>query len=65
MVNALAIADESSDDQDKLYKVTANVMWQPVKQMRMGWEINWGECTRTDGTIEDSASALFGTSFFF
>jgi hypothetical protein len=50
---------------DKLYKVTANVMWQPVKQMRMGWEVNWGEYTRFDGTTEDGASALFATWFFF
>jgi hypothetical protein len=55
----------STDCKDKLYKVTANVMWQPVKQMRMGWEVNWGEYTRYDGTSEDGASAMFATWFFF
>jgi hypothetical protein len=60
-----AAAAASGDCKDKLYKVTANVMWQPVKQMRMGWEVNWGEYTRFDGTTEDGASALFATWFFF
>jgi hypothetical protein len=55
----------AADCKDKLYKVTANVMWQPVKQMRMGWEVNWGEYTRFDGTSEDGASAMFATWFFF
>jgi hypothetical protein len=41
------------------------MMWQPVKQMRMGWEVNWGEYTRYDGTTEDGASAMFATWFFF
>jgi hypothetical protein len=40
-------------------------MWQPVKQMRMGWEVNWGEYTLVDGTTEDGASAMFATWFFF
>ena len=50
---------------DTLYKVSANVLWQPVKQMRMGWEVNWGEFDREDGTSEDGVSALFATWFFF
>jgi hypothetical protein len=60
-----AAAAASGDCKDKLYKVTANVMWQPVKQMRMGWEVNRGEYTSFDGTTEDGASALFATWFFF
>jgi hypothetical protein len=63
-INALALQNDD-DDKDSLYKVTANVMWQPVKQMRMGWEVNWGEYTRVNGTTEDGASALFATWFFF
>jgi hypothetical protein len=63
-VNALAVQADAAD-KDKLYKVTANVMWQPVKQMRMGWEVNWGEYTLVDGTTEDGASAMFATWFFF
>jgi hypothetical protein len=64
-VNALWPFRPMADDKDKLYKVTANVMWQPVKQMRMGWEVNWGEYTLVDGTDEDGASAMFATWFFF
>jgi hypothetical protein len=63
-INALALQNDD-DDKDSLYKVTANVMWQPVKQMRMGWEVNWGEYTEVDGTTEDGASAMFATWFFF
>ena len=64
---------------DEMYKVTANIMWQPVKQMRMGWEINYGkwegyewyadDATLTDLRKEkvdgDGFSAIFGTWFFF
>ena len=63
-VNALA-EQADGDDKDKLWKVSANVLWQPVKQMRMGWEVNYGEFTRVDGTSDDGASAMFGTWFFF
>ncbi len=41
------------------------MLWQPVKQMRMGWEVNYGEFTRVDGSSDDGASAMFGTWFFF
>ena len=63
-VNALAIQNDGTE-KDKLYKVTANVMWQPVKQMRMGWEVNWGEFTEVDGDSYSGASAMFATWFFF
>jgi hypothetical protein len=50
---------------DKAYVVHANVMWQPVKQMRMGWEVVWAEKDFDDGTTEDGVRATFGTWFFF
>jgi hypothetical protein len=27
---------------DNVYTVHANILWQPVKQMRLGWEVMWG-----------------------
>jgi hypothetical protein len=46
-VNALELQADG-DDKDKLWKVSANVLWQPVKQMRMGWEVNYGEFTTVE-----------------
>jgi hypothetical protein len=50
--NAMFSHTEALDDQfqigadqyiaDEVYKVNANIMWQPVRQMRMGWEVVWG-----------------------
>ncbi len=50
---------------DTAYVVHANVMWQPVKQMRMGWEVVWAEKDFDNGTTEDGVRATFGTWFFF
>lgn len=51
-----------------------NIIWQPVKQMKMGWEVNYGEAkawTSGDGTRNgpfDDTEALqlmWGTWFYF
>jgi hypothetical protein len=47
------------------YKVSANILWRPVKQMRMGWEITWAEKEFDDGSTDDGVRATFGTQFFF
>ncbi len=64
-VEALGDQDDDGDDKDKLYKVHANIMWQPVKQMRMGWEVIWAHSEYLDGRDEDGVRATFGTWFFF
>jgi hypothetical protein len=35
---------------DHVWTVHGNILWQPVKQMRMGWEVMWGKETFTDHT---------------
>jgi hypothetical protein len=56
--------------------VGANIIWQPVRQLRMGWEVNYGEasyynergCDQTvDGCIADTEALNFmwQTRFFF
>ena len=63
-VEALEDQDEDTDI-EKAYKVQANILWQPVKQMRMGWEVIWAETETYDGDSEDGVRATFGTWFFF
>jgi hypothetical protein len=61
-----ALEDQASDDDiETAYKVQANILWQPVKQMRMGWEVIWAETETYDGDSEDGVRATFGTWFFF
>ena len=51
---------------DSAVTVHANIMWQPVKQMKLGWEVMWGQidyagegyCTGTtlvDGDVPEAA----------
>lgn len=63
-VEALELQDEDIDI-EKAYKVHANILWQPVKQMRMGWEVIWAETKDYNGDKEDGIRATFGTWFFF
>jgi hypothetical protein len=50
---------------DNYQKVTANILWQPVRQMRLGWEVNWGEYETEAGVEEDGFGVAFGAFFFF
>ena len=58
---------------DELHTVHANIMWQPVKQMRMGWEVadlwadNQGTAVGPLGNrIKDEyLQVQWGTWFFF
>lgn len=59
------VNDTREAPKDKIYKVHANVLWQPVKQMRMGWEVIWARSHFEDGEEEDGVRATFGTWFFF
>lgn len=64
---AEALEDQADgDEKDKIYKVHANILWQPVKQMRMGWEVIWAQSEFEDGSPdEDGVRASFATWFFF
>ena len=37
---------------DNVATVHANILWQPVKQMRLGWEVMWGRENFVDDKIE-------------
>lgn len=65
-VEALGDQDDA-DDKDRLYKVHANILWQPVKQMRMGWEVIWAKSEFVGPAVdsEDGVRASFATWFFF
>lgn len=49
----------------------ANILWRPVKQLRLGWEVMWGERERTDFTrasntkTDDALRGQFGAWFYF
>lgn len=54
-------------DERRNMTVHANILWQPVRQLRLGWEVMWGqkeyyERWRSD---RDALSAQFGAWFFF
>jgi hypothetical protein len=56
---------------DEMHTVHANVMWQPVKQMRMGWEVMYMWADDTDrrvaaaGVKDNYAQIQWATWFFF
>jgi len=37
---------------DNVYTVHGNILWQPVKQMRLGWEVMWGRENFVDDKFE-------------
>jgi opacity protein-like surface antigen len=57
--------------------VHANILWRPVQQMQLGWEVMWGEYDfdrrrafddtdrRVRRTSDDAIRAQFGAWFFF
>ena len=56
--------------------VGANIIWQPVRQLRLGWEVNYGEAElhgaageMTDGSTSagdtEALNLMFHTRFFF
>jgi hypothetical protein len=53
--------------------VHANILWRPVQQMQLGWEVMWGEYDFDGGFFgaggakksDDAIRAQFGAWFFF
>ena len=43
---------------DNVVTVHGNILWQPVKQMRLGWEAMWGRNDLIDDRIFDEESGL-------
>ncbi len=62
---------------DNVWTVHGNLLWQPVKQMRLGWEVMWGRedfrkvnnrCVMVgagDDCAEDSLRFQMGSWFYF
>jgi hypothetical protein len=56
-----------------VFTAHGNVLWQPVKQMRLGWELMWGQYDWDAGAgfngaakrKDDAIRAQFGAWFFF
>ena len=45
--------------------VHANIMWRPVKQMRLGWEVQWGNNDYYNANSNSAVKGHFGAWFFF
>ena len=43
---------------DNVATVHANILWQPVKQMRLGWEVMWGRENFVDDKIGMTMTTL-------
>ncbi len=55
-------------NQDELHSFHANILWQPVKQMRMGWEVAYftaGDKSQGNPVSDEYAQIQWGTWFFF
>lgn len=50
---------------DDYNSVRANIIWQPVKQMRWGWEVIYADFDTNRGGNIDTVRAQFGAWFFF
>jgi len=50
---------------NQVMTVHANIMWRPVSQMKMGWEVIWGQNKLVNGAKRSDIRAQFGTWFYF
>jgi len=45
--------------------IHANILWRPVKQMRLGWEVEWGRNDYYTAASNSQVRGAFGAWFFF
>ncbi|VAW89057.1 hypothetical protein MNBD_GAMMA18-1499, partial [hydrothermal vent metagenome] len=50
---------------DDVMTIHANIMWRPVKQMRLGWEVQWGRNDYYAAATNSVVKGHFGAWFFF
>jgi len=50
---------------DDVMTIHANIMWRPVKQMRLGWEVEWGRNDYYAAKSNSQVHGAFGAWFFF
>ena len=58
-------AANATTNLDDVMTVHANIMWRPVKQMRLGWEVQWGRNDYYVGKSNSVVKGHFGAWFFF
>jgi len=51
--------------EDRVMTVHANILWKPVSQMQMGWEVVWGQNKLVGGGKREDIRGQFGTWFYF
>ena len=62
---AVAATSSSSGCVTDVMTVHANIMWRPVKQMRLGWEVEWGRNDYYVAKSNNQVRGAFGAWFFF
>jgi len=50
---------------DDVMTIHANILWRPVKQMRLGWEVSWGRNDYYTAASNSQVRGTFGAWFFF
>ena len=45
--------------------IHANILWRPVRQMRLGWEVEWGLNDYYNANSNSQVRGAFGAWFFF
>ena len=64
-VCAVAATGRTSACVDDVMTIHANIMWRPVKQMRLGWEVQWGRNDYYTAATNSVVKGHFGAWFFF
>ena len=55
----------SGDCVTDVMTIHANILWRPVKQMRLGWEVEWGRNDYYAAASNSQVRGAFGAWFFF
>ncbi len=63
-LNNVAGANAANQTAD-VKSVHANIIWKPVSQLQMGWEVMWAQNSFVGGGSKSDVRAQFGTWFFF
>ena len=63
--SACAAAVRSAVCVDDVMTIHANILWRPVKQMRLGWEVEWGRNDYYAAASNSQVRGAFGAWFFF
>ncbi len=62
---AVAATGRNASCVDDVMTIHANILWRPVKQMRLGWEVEWGRNDYYTAASNSQVRAAFGAWFFF